>query len=241
MTDPDTRFVDPERVRQYLHNGPLAFTPGHAGLMQMIGVLLGETMPTDGTVLVIGAGGGLETRYLASVEPRWRFVGVDPAAAMLDLARATAGEAAGDRLTLITGTVADVPERRFDAATCILVLGLVPDDGSKLALLRQTRRRLNPGAPFVLVDQCLDRHAHDFDQRLDRYGRLCPTIGRRRRDRRQCEGRRGGVEKHGIGIAQRAIADDAGFGRTELFYLGMAWRGWLSYADGRQDATLPRR
>lgn len=45
--------------------------------------------------------------------------------------------------------------RPFDAATCILILRLVPDDGAKLELLRQTRRRLKPAAPFVLVDQCL--------------------------------------------------------------------------------------
>jgi tRNA (cmo5U34)-methyltransferase len=46
--------------------GPAAFTPGHAGLMQMISVLLAERMPEDGTVLVIGAGAGLETSYLGS-------------------------------------------------------------------------------------------------------------------------------------------------------------------------------
>ena len=230
MTDLNASFVDPERVRQYIEKGPPAFAPGHAGLMQMIGVLLGETMPADGSVLVIGAGGGLETRYLAAVEPHWRFVGVDPAAAMLDLARATAGDVAGDRLTLIEGTVADAPAGPFDAATCILVLGLVPDDGAKLELLRQARRRLRPGAPFVLVDQCLDRGAADFAVRLDRYSAYA---------------RRSGVDDDVVAGARAAIAAldsmvpaprneqllvEAGFIGTELFYLGMAWRGWLSYA-----------
>ena len=168
MTDLNANFVIPERVRQYVEKGPPAFTPGHAGLMQMIGVLLAERMPPEGAILVIGAGGGLETRYLASIEPAWRFVGVDPAKAMLDLARAMAGDAAGDRMTLIEGTVSDAPDGPFDAATCILVLGLVPDDGSKLDLLRQAHQRLSPGAPFILVDQCLDRSAPDFGRRLDR-------------------------------------------------------------------------
>jgi tRNA (cmo5U34)-methyltransferase len=90
-----------ERFRQYAEKGPPAFTPGHAGLMQMIVILVAERMPSDGTVLVIGAGGGLETRYLAAVESHWRGIGIDSTAAMLDLARATAGKVAGDRLTLI--------------------------------------------------------------------------------------------------------------------------------------------
>ena len=230
MIDLDANFVDPERARQYIEKGPPAFAPEHAGLMQMIGVLLGETMPEDGTILVVGAGGGLETRYLAGVEPQWRFVGVDPAPAMLDLARATAGKVAEDRMTLIKGTVADAPEGPFDAATCILVLGLVPNDGGKLDLLRQVRRRLRPGAPLVLVDQCLDRNAPDFPKRLDRYAAYAL---------------RSGVEGNVVARARAGVAAldsmvsvqrneqllaEAGLGDIELFYLAMAWRGWLAYA-----------
>ena len=169
MNELHANFVDSERVRHYTEQGPAAFAPGHGGLLQMIGVLLAETVPHDGQLLIIGAGGGLETRYLAGIEPSWHFVGVDPACAMLDLARAVAGPAAGERLTLIEGTVTDAPGGPFDAAKCILVLGLVPDDGSKLTLLQETRRRLRPGAPLILVDQCIDRAAPDVERRLSRY------------------------------------------------------------------------
>ena len=55
---------------------------------------------------------------------------------MLDLAYATAGTMAGDRVTLIEGTGDDAPAGPFDAATCIL------------------------------VDQCIDRAAPDVDLRL---------------------------------------------------------------------------
>ena len=223
-------FVDPEFVRRYIEQGPPAFAPGHAGLLQMIGVLLDEHMPHDGELLVIGAGGGLETRYLAGIEPTWRFTGVDPASAMLDLARSIAGPAAGDRLTLIQGTVADAPAGPFDAATCLLVLGLVPDDGGKLALLKQTRRRLRPGAPFILVDQCIDRSAPDAERRFARYANYAL---------------RSGVDPDTVATAKAAIANapgmvaasrdeellrESGFHEAEVFYTGMAWRGWIAYA-----------
>ncbi len=196
----------------------------------MIGVLLGEAMPNDGRVLVLGAGGGLETRYLASVEANWRFVGVDPAGAMLDLARAVAGPAAGDRLTLIEGTVFDAPPGPFDGATCVLVLGLIADDGGKLATLREVHRRLKPGAPFVVVDQCIDLAAPDAGRRLDRYANYAL---------------RSGVAAETVANARASIAastgmvadwrdtallGEAGFHDTELFYAGMAWRGWVTYA-----------
>ena len=230
MTDLNANFVDPERARQYIEKGPPAFTPGYAGLMQMIGVLLDETMPKDAAILIIGAGGGLEIRYLAGFEPQWRFVGVDPAAPMLDLARATAGQIAEDRMTLIEGTVADAPKGPFDAATCILVLGLVPDDGGKLDLLRQARRRLKPGAPLVLVDQCLDRNAPDFPKRLDRYATYALRSGVD--DDVVARARAGVAALDSMVSAQRneQLLMEAGFARIELFYLGMAWRGWLAYA-----------
>lgn len=80
-------------------------------------------------------------------------MGVDPAPAMLDLTRATVGPTGGDRLRLIEGTVEDAPLGPFEAATCLLVLGLIADDGSKLRTLETIHRRLEPGAPFVLVGQ----------------------------------------------------------------------------------------
>ncbi len=196
-------------------------------MLQMAGILLDECMPDDGQLLVIGAGGGLETRYLATVEPGWRFVGVDPASAMIDLARAVAEPVAGERLTLIEGTVLDAPTGPFDAATCILVLGVIADDGGKLELLKEARGRLKQGAPFILVDQCTDRSAPDFQLRLDRYANYA---------------RRSGVDADTVRGAKAAIASsdtmvpawrnedllrEAGFQNLDV---GMAWRGWIAYA-----------
>ncbi len=149
---------------------------------------------------------------------------------MLDLARAVAGPVAGDRLTLIKGTALDAPAGPFDAATCILVLGLVADDGSKLAMLEEVRRRLKPDAPFILIDQCIDRSAPGIERRLARYANYA---------------RRSGVDDDTIAKAKAAVAalgsmapdwrneellGEAGFHDAEVFYAGMAWRGWVVYA-----------
>ena len=230
MSDLNANFVDPERLKQYVEVGPPAFTPGYAGLLQMIGVLLGEAVPETGQLLVVGAGGGLETRYLAGVEPTWRFVGVDPASAMLDLARAVAGPATGDRMTLIEGTVFDAPPGLFDGATCVLVLGLIADDGSKLATLKEVRRRLKPGAPFIFVDQCIDLSTPDAARRLDRYENYALRSGVAAETVRSAKTAIGAST--GMVTEQRNIEllDQAGFRDTELFYAGMAWRGWVAHA-----------
>ena len=230
MSDMRAHFGDPERVKQYAEAGPPAFTPGHAGLLQMIGVLLSESVPGDGQLLVVGAGGGLETKYLASVEPDWRFVGLDPASAMLDLARAVAGPVAGDRLTLIEGTVVDAPPGPFDAATCVLVLGLIADDGSKLTTLEEVRRRLRPGAPFIIVDQCIDLAAPDAARRLNRYGTYALRSGVAAETVRQAKAAIAASTSMVPDWRDTQLFSQAGFRATELFYAGMAWRGWVTYA-----------
>lgn len=223
-------FIDPERVRRYTEQGPPAFTPGHGGMLQMIGVLLAETVPDDGRLLIVGAGGGLETRYLAGVEPDWRFVGVDPASAMLDLARTVAGPVAGDRLTLIEGTVSDAPAGPFEAATCILVIGLIPDDGSKLSMLREARCRLKPDAPFILVDQCIDRSAPDLELRLARYANYALRSNVDPEIVAGAKAAIGALETMVPARRNEELLREAGFHGSEVFYVGMAWRGWIAYA-----------
>jgi tRNA (cmo5U34)-methyltransferase len=106
----------------------------------------------------------------------------------------------------------------------------VPDDDSKLELLSQTRQRLKPGAPLILVDQCMDRAAADFDTRLDRYASFARLSGVAPETVTMA---RNALSAHeGMVSADRneELLKEAGFRNSEVFYVGMAWRGWVSYA-----------
>lgn len=230
MGDFRDRFENDAFVDDYLRNGPPAFMPGHSGFLQMTGVLLRELASPDAHILIVGAGGGLETRALAEQEPAFRFLGVDPAGPMLALARRVIGPEISERVELKEGTIDVAPPGPFDAATCILVLGLIPDDGSKLALLRAVRSRLRPGAPFVLVDQCLDTGAPDFDQRLERYAAyarasgVAPAVVEQAQEALRSNVCTVSSER------DEALIDEAGFQSRELYYRGMAWHGWIAEA-----------
>jgi tRNA (cmo5U34)-methyltransferase len=128
--------------------------PGYALAFELAAALLRAHCPADAELLVVGAGGGAEVRAFGAAAPGWRLTGVDPSANMLALARAKA-EAAGlaGRVRLVQGTVDDLaPAARFHAATAMYVLMHLPDDGAKLRLLQGVARRLQPGAPLLLVD-----------------------------------------------------------------------------------------
>jgi tRNA (cmo5U34)-methyltransferase len=192
-------------------------------------MLLAEDAPLDAAVLVVGAGGGIELRHFAKAHAGWRFTGVDPSAQMLAAARVTLGPFAA-RCDLIEGTVDAAPPGPFDAASCLLTLHMIPDDGSKLATLQAIRERLRPGAPFLIVDHCLDRADPHFARRLDRYARFAFDPGAPPDDvARACEGIRQSVPM--IGRArEEALLAQAGLRDIEIFYAGLLWTGWTARA-----------
>ena len=107
---------------------------------------------SDLHMLVIGVGGGAEIERFLPHHPGWKITGVDPSQQMLAQAQAkVAAFDLGERVTLAQGTIEHLaPDMRFDAATCLYVLHFLPD-AAKLAVLRNIRDRLQPGAPLYLI------------------------------------------------------------------------------------------
>lgn len=141
-----TWFSDPDAVARYAE-GPVRLVPGFESLQRMSTLLLGESVPATGKVLVLGAGGGLELKKFADSQPEWQFVGVDPSAEMLKLAEATLGPLMA-RVQLHEGYIDTAPEGPFDAATSLLTLHFIPAE-ERLQTLKELWRRLSPGAPLI--------------------------------------------------------------------------------------------
>ncbi len=104
------------------------------------------------SLLCVGVGTGQDLiPYVRHGAPGWRFTGVDPSADMLEVARTRVADLGlKARTHLHVGTLDSLPEGPlFDGAEMIGVLHHVPDEEGRLALLREVKRRLQPGAPFV--------------------------------------------------------------------------------------------
>ena len=230
MSNPNYNFSDPTFVAKYVEKGPPAFVPGHSGLLQATGVLLAERAPPNGQILIVGAGGGLDTRALALAQPGWRFTGVDPAAKMLDLARRVLSDDVNPRVDLIEGGVEAAPEGPFDGATLVLVLGLIPDDGSKLNLLREIHRRLVPGSAFVLVDRCDSADNPKFDRNIDRYIAYATASGVDPETLKSANASHRGNSSMATAARDEALLAEAGFNDIETFYYAINWHGWVAYA-----------
>jgi tRNA (cmo5U34)-methyltransferase len=218
-------FSDPQAVARYAENPP-RLVPGYADMQRMAMLLLAERVPAEAQVLVLGAGGGLELKVFAERKPSWSFLGIDPSAAMLDLALMTLGDLAA-RARLHEGFIESAPEGPFDAAVCILTLHFIERE-ERLRTLQEVRRRLKPGAPFVAAHFSIPQG--ELDLWLSRYAAFAIASGV---EAAQAETARAAIAERLPILApeeDEQLFREAGFSGISLFYVGFAFRGWVSYA-----------
>ena len=208
--------------------GPPRQVPGFASLHRMVSMLLAERAPANACVLVVGAGGGLELKALAEAHPGWRFDGVDPSADMLDLARQAVGPHSG-RIDLHHGYIDATPEGPFDAATSLLTFHFIPRE-ERMETLRQIRRRLRPGAPFVLAHISFPQTEPERSAWIARHVAWSAAEGT---SEAQLEASRQAIGTRLSILApeeEEAMLREAGFSGVGLFYAGLSFRGWVAYA-----------
>jgi tRNA (cmo5U34)-methyltransferase len=219
-------FSDPEVISNYAER-TARIVPGLHDLHRMTGVLLAERAPADASVLILGAGGGLELEALVEMQPEWRFDGVDPSAEMLQLARSTLGELS-TRVTFHEGTIDSAPDGPFDAATCLLTLHFL-EKAERRRTVREVSRRLKPGAPFVVAHHSFPNRDSDKDKWLIRNAAFAAASGV---PASHAENNIK-IMKERLPVLSpdqdEAILRKSGFSGVELFYAAFTFRGWVGY------------
>ena len=219
-------FSNPGEVASYADRVARQ-VPGLRDLHRMVGLLLAERAPTDGRILVLGAGGGLELKALAEMQPGWRFDGVDPAPLMLEQARAMLGNLTA-HVTFQEGYIDDAPEGPFDGATCLLTLHFLEKE-ERRRTLAEIRRRLKPDAPVVIVHHSFPNDEAGKDKWLARNAAMIGAAGVTESEARD----RIRVMKERLPVLSPeedvAVLQQAGFSGVELFYAAFTFKGWVGY------------
>lgn len=201
--------------------------PGYRGFIDSLPAILHETV--DKNLLVVGCGTGNEMRCFADDVDEWKATGIDPSPQMISQARAKL--AGVDRITLVEGLVSDLDvDKKFGAGTLLLVLHFMRDNGEKLALLRSIAERLEPNAPFVLLDITGDE-AH-IDANLDV---LCNTLSRHNILQTEIAQRRHRIKNELQAVSEERLVTlltEASFAKPVRFFQNSVYMGWMTHKIG---------
>jgi tRNA (cmo5U34)-methyltransferase len=217
-------FSNPAMVATYADDAPQK-VPGLADLHRMAMLLLSEPAPKAAHMLVVGAGGGLELRAMADAQPQWLFTGVDPSAAMLELARRNT-EPFNERIVLIDGTVDQAPSGPFDGATCLLTLHFL-DRSERLLTLKEIHRRLKPDARLVVAHHSVPGGGAECW--MARSAAFADRTGVEWTKAKDTAVRMAGLPLLSV-TDEEALLCEAGFSDVELFYAAFSFRGWVAKA-----------
>jgi tRNA (cmo5U34)-methyltransferase len=226
---------DTSRANEYAKQSRIAlagYDACHDLSACMLAASLGNTPSAQ--VLVVGAGGtAQEIIAMATLEPNWHFMAVDPSAPMLETA--TQQLQANDlleRTQVHLGRVEDLPaDESFDAATLIGVLHHLPGDAAKRELLRCVHARLKPGAPLIVAGN----HYAYASQPL-----LLAAWGQRWRQHGASPDEvkiklgkilQGADPPHSEAAVQRLL-HDGGFAEATRFFSSLFWGAWLTCKAG---------
>lgn len=225
---------DAERAPRY-DSTIQAVMPGYQSLHALVKFLLADCLGEAAHLLIAGVGTGLEIEILGSANPGWRFTGFDPSEGMIDQAKARMDRTGlAQRAALVVGAIDDLdPAPAFDAATLLLVMHFLPDNGAKLAMLKGIAKRLKPGAPLVLADLhgASDTARHARLMKVWRHWQLAHGL-----DPEDVEKGFRFIAKNVHFVPETrlfALLHEAGFTGIEHFHQAFLTGGWLAFRHGR--------
>lgn len=176
-------------------------------------------------LLVVGCGTGNEIERFAAHSADWRITGIDPSPQMLSQAKDKLAKF--DNVTLRQGVVADLDmNEQYGVATLLLVLHFMADTGEKLALLSEIAKRLQPNAPFVLLDVMGDKQQIDANAAI-----LYDLLASKGIEKEELDTRIIRMKEQLHGVSEQRLAallTTAGFKPPVRFFQNTLYMGWLT-------------
>lgn len=196
--------------------------PNYNYFLDRLPKLLREVNPKE--LLVVGCGTGNEIEKFTQTPGHWEITGIDPSPQMIKQAREKLQY--HKNVKLVEGLVTDLDAgKKFGAATLLLVLHFLDDNGEKLNLLKAIADRLTSRAPFVMLDITGDKEQIKSNLKILKL--LLPDG----LDEEQITNRLGRIENELHYVSESrlsALCAEAGFEPPLRFFQSAVYMGWIT-------------
>jgi tRNA (cmo5U34)-methyltransferase len=174
-------------------------------------------------LLVVGCGTGNEIERFVQSPEHWTVTGIDPSPDMIKQARSKFQ--GNDDITLIEGLVSDVKaDKKYGAATLLLVLHFLEDKGDKLSLLKDISERMTSGGTLVMLD--ITGSKSQIKQNLKILQLLLPDG----LEEKEVADRLERIENKLFPVSEERLSELctlAGFDKAHRFFQSSFYMGWL--------------
>mgnify|MGYP002397299193 CR=1 FL=1 len=175
-------------------------------------------------LLAVGCGTGNEIDQFCN-DQSWHVTGIDPSPEMIQQAIERFGKR--PNVHLIHGAIEHFePLSPFGAATLLLVLHFMKDDGSKLQLLSAISKKLELNAPLILLD--ITGKDESFKDNLNLLSLLLPES----LPEAEVAQRLQRIERALYPVSEERLVQllhEAGFGQPCRFFQTTIYMGWIAY------------
>jgi len=196
--------------------------PNYHYFLDRLPKLLRETNHRE--LLVVGCGTGNEIERFIRTPEHWEITGIDPSPQMIKQAREKLKNYGN--IKLVEGLLTDLDVgKKYGAATLLLVLHFLDDDGSKLNLLKGIADRLVSGATLVMLD--ITGNKKQIKQNLKILRLLLPEG----LDEEQIGNRLNRIENELHHVSENRLSElctAAGFEQPLRFFQSSIYMGWLT-------------
>lgn len=196
--------------------------PNYNYFLDLLPKLLSDTNRKN--LLVVGCGTGNEIERFVKTPEHWTITGIDPSPEMI--IQAIDKFQNQDNVKLVTGLVSELDiEKKYSAATLLLVLHFLDDNGSKLNLLKDIADRLVSDASFVMLD--ITGNQNQIKQNLKVLRHLLPDG----LDEDQINNRFSRIENELFAVSEERLSEllqEAGFEKPLRFFQSSIYMGWLT-------------
>lgn len=210
-----------ERATDYDHFVE-KWIPNYHYFMDHLPNLLIETDPKE--LLVVGCGTGNEILRFARSPVEWRITGIDPSPDMIVQAREKLKDC--DKVELIEGLITDLSaDKKYNAATLLLVLHFIEDNGNKLQMLKAIANRLVAGAKLVMLDMTGDKQ--QIRDNLQVLKLLLPEGV----DKQEISERLNRIENKFFTVSEERLSEllqEAEFEKPLRFFQSSIYMGWIT-------------
>ena len=226
---------DTARANEYGRQSRIALA-GYDACQDLAACMLAASLgpARSAKILVVGAGGtAQEIIAMASLEPGWRFMAVDPSEPMLEAAKQQLeAHHLFERTRLHLGTVEDLAaDASYDAATLIGVFHHLAGDEAKRQIFRAIAAHLKPGAPLIVAG---NQYAYSsqplllaaWGQRWRQHGASADEVKAKLGKILQ------GADPPHSEAAVQQLLHEAGVGEATRVFSSLFWSAWLTCKTG---------